>query len=119
ELEDAIAVGFGGNKVRKPAFRGARAQAAGKDMQVTAGGVQSNHARVTAAITAKLGMRAVHVASGREPDPPTGNALADRLLGAEMVYVSSRDERAPKMLEIAERLKGEGRTPYVIPIGAS
>ncbi len=110
--DDAIAVGFGGNKVRKLAFVGARAQADGADTLVTAGGV-------TAAVAAKLGMRAVLVANGREPDPPTGNALADRLLGAEMVYVSSRDERAPKMLEIAERLKGEGRTPYVIPIGAS
>jgi L-cysteate sulfo-lyase len=117
--DDAIAFGFGGNKVRKLAFVGARAQADGADTLITAGGVQSNHARVTAAVAASLGMRAVLVVNGRAPDPPTGNALIDRLLGAEMVYVSSRDERAPKMREIAERLKGDGRTPYVIPIGAS
>jgi D-cysteine desulfhydrase family pyridoxal phosphate-dependent enzyme len=117
--DDAIAFGFGGNKVRKLAFVGAGAQADGADTLITAGGVQSNHARVTAAVAAKLGMRAVLVANGREPDLPTGNALIDRLLGAEVVYVSSRDARAPKMLEIAERLRDEGRKPHVIPIGAS
>ncbi|MBZ5560586.1 MAG: pyridoxal-phosphate dependent enzyme [Acidobacteriia bacterium] len=117
--DDAIAFGFGGNKVRKLAFVGGRAQADEADTLITAGGVQSNHARVTAAIAAKLGMRAVLVANGREPDPPTGNALIDRLLGAEVVYVNSREARAPKILEIAERLRGEGRKPYAIPIGAS
>lgn len=117
--DDAIAFGFGGNKVRKLAFVGGRAQADEADTLITAGGVQSNHARVTAAVAAKLGMRAVLVANGREPDPPTGNALIDRLLGAEIVYVNSREARAPKILEIAERLRGEGRKPYAIPIGAS
>lgn len=117
--DDAIAFGFGGNKVRKLAFVGALAQADGADTLITAGGIQSNHARVTAAVAAKLGMRAVLVANGREPDPATGNALVDRLLGAEVVYVDARGARAPKMLEIAERLRAEGRKPYVIPLGAS
>lgn len=117
--DDAIAFGFGGNKVRKLAFVGALAQADGADTLITAGGIQSNHARVTAAVAAKLGMRAVLVANGREPDPATGNALVDRLLGAEVVYVDARGARAPKMLEIAERLRAEGRKPYVIPLSAS
>jgi 1-aminocyclopropane-1-carboxylate deaminase/D-cysteine desulfhydrase-like pyridoxal-dependent ACC family enzyme len=33
--------------------------------------------------------------------------------------VRSREGRAPMMLEVAERLRGEGRRPFVIPIGAS
>ena len=41
------------------------------------------------------------------------------LLGAEVVHVAARDERAPKMTEIADRLRAEGRRPFVIPIGAS
>jgi len=117
--DDAIAFGFGGNKVRKLALVGARAQADGADTLITAGGVQSNHARVTAAVAAKLGMRAVLVANGRATDRPTGNALVDRLLGAEIVYVNSRDERAPKILELAGCAQAEGRRPYAIPIGAS
>ncbi len=117
--DDAIAFAFGGNKVRKLAFVGARAHADGADTLITAGGVQSNHARVTAATAAKLGMRAILVANGVEPQPHTANALLDSLLGAEIVYVQSRDEREPKIQEIAGRLRAEGRHPFAIPLGAS
>ena len=117
--DDAIAFGFGGNKVRKLAFVAARAKADGADTLITAGGVQSNHARATAAAAAKLGMRAILVANGAAPARPTANALLDGLLGAEVVHVSARDQRAPKMTEIADRLRAEGRQPFVIPIGAS
>jgi D-cysteine desulfhydrase len=117
--DDAIAFAFGGNKVRKLALVAARARADGADTLITAGGVQSNHARVTAATAAKLGMRAVLVASGDEPERPTANALLGRLLGAEIVHVPLREDRVPKMLEIAERVRADGRHPFEIPIGAS
>jgi len=117
--DDAIAFAFGGNKVRKLAFVGARAKVDGADTLVTAGGVQSNHARVTAATAARFGMRAILVANGVEPEPRTANALLDSLLGAEIVYVAAREDRAPKILEIADRVRGEGRRPFAIPIGAS
>jgi D-cysteine desulfhydrase len=117
--DDAIPFGFGGNKVRKLALVAARAQQLGADTLITAGGVQSNHARATAAAAAKLGMRAVLVVNGAAPDRPTGNALLDQLLGADIVYVGSRDQRPPMILEVAERLRAEGRRPFPIPIGAS
>lgn len=117
--DDAVPFAFGGNKVRKLAFVAADARAGGADTLITAGGVQSNHARVTAAAAAKLGMRAVLVANGAPPSAVTANALLDRLLGAEVTYVSTRGDRAPKMAELAEQLRAEGRRPYVIPIGAS
>ena len=117
--DDAIAFGFGGNKVRKLAFVAAHALAEGADTLITAGGVQSNHARATAATAAKLGMRAVLVANGTRPEKPTANALLDALLGADVVYVDAREARLPKMNEIAERLRADGRTPFVIPVGAS
>jgi L-cysteate sulfo-lyase len=117
--DDAIAFGFGGNKVRKLALVAARAQADGADTLITAGGVQSNHARATAAAAARLGMRAVLVVNGAAQDRLTGNALLDRLLGADVVYVGSREERAPMVLEIADRLRAEGRRPFTIPVGAS
>ena len=50
--DDAIPFGFGGNKVRKLAFVAARAQADGADTLITAGAIQSNHARVTASAAA-------------------------------------------------------------------
>ncbi len=117
--DDAIPFGFGGNKVRKLALVAARAMADGADTLITAGGIQSNHARATAAAAAKLGLRAVLVANGEAPERLTANALLDNLLGAEVVYVASREDRAPMIMAIAERLRGEGRKPFAIPIGAS
>jgi 1-aminocyclopropane-1-carboxylate deaminase/D-cysteine desulfhydrase-like pyridoxal-dependent ACC family enzyme len=117
--DDALSFAFGGNKVRKLAFVAARAQAEGADTLITAGGVQSNHARATAAVAARLGMRAVLVANGERPARPAANALLDALLGADIVYVPAREDRMPKMHEIAERLRADGRQPYEIPIGAS
>jgi len=117
--DDAIAFGFGGNKVPKLAFVAARAREQGADTLITAGGVQSNHARATAAVAARLGMRAILVANGAPPVIPSANALLDRLLGAEIVHVSSREERSPAMEQAAERVRAAGRRPYVIPIGAS
>ena len=117
--DDAIPFGFGGNKVRKLALVAAKAMADGADTLITAGGVQSNHARATAAAAARLGLRAVLVANGAAPERLTANALLDNLLGAEVVYVPTRDDRAPMILEIAKRLRAEGRKPFAIPIGAS
>jgi len=117
--DDAIPFGFGGNKVRKLSLVAARALADGADTLITAGGVQSNHARATAAVAAKLGLRAVLVANGEAPEKLTANALLDDLLGAEVVYVPSREARMPMILTIAERLRNERRKPFAIPIGAS
>jgi 1-aminocyclopropane-1-carboxylate deaminase/D-cysteine desulfhydrase-like pyridoxal-dependent ACC family enzyme len=117
--DDAIAFAFGGNKVRKMRFVAAAARAAGADTLITTGGVQSNHARVTAAAAAKLGMRCVLVANGVAEDRPSANALLDRLLGAEIQYVATREERAPAMDRAAEAVRQAGGTPYVIPLGAS
>src|SRR5437763_545512 len=116
--DDAIAFAFGGNKVRKLAYVAARAQADGADTLITAGGVQSNHARVAAAAAARLGLRAVLVANGEPPARATANALLDTLLGAEIFHVPGREDRTPMMHEIAARLRTEGRRPCEIPIGA-
>jgi D-cysteine desulfhydrase/L-cysteate sulfo-lyase len=117
--DDAIPMGFGGNKIRKLQIVAAQALAEGADTLITTGGVQSNHARATAAVAARLGLRSVLVANGAPQERPTANALLDRLLGAEVRYVASREERAPAMTRAAEELRAQGRTPFVIPLGAS
>ena len=117
--DDAIPFGFGGNKVRKLEFEVARARAEGADTLVTCGGVQSNHARATAATAARMGMKAVLVLNGEPLTVPRGNALLDTMLGAEIHYVPRREDRAPAMRETCERLRREGATPYEIPAGAS
>lgn len=117
--DDALTFAFGGNKVRKMQLVAADALERGADTLITSGGVQSNHARVTAAAAAKLGLRCILVANGEPPAKPSGNALLDRLLGADVRYVADRPDRAPAMDAAAEELRREGRKPYVIPIGAS
>jgi 1-aminocyclopropane-1-carboxylate deaminase/D-cysteine desulfhydrase-like pyridoxal-dependent ACC family enzyme len=117
--DDAIAFGFGGNKVRKIEMVAARAQADGADLLITTGGVQSNHCRVTAAAAARLGMRCVIVANGTPPARLSGNALLDSMYGAEVRYVGSRDDRAPAMEDAAATWRERGGRPFVIPLGAS
>jgi 1-aminocyclopropane-1-carboxylate deaminase/D-cysteine desulfhydrase-like pyridoxal-dependent ACC family enzyme len=117
--DDAISFGFGGNKVRKVEVMAARAQADGADTLITTGGVQSNHCRVTAAAAARLGMRCVLVVNGLAPARPSGNALLDAMFGAEVRYVTAREDRGPAMEAEAARLARDGRRPAVIPLGAS
>jgi D-cysteine desulfhydrase family pyridoxal phosphate-dependent enzyme len=117
--DDTIGFAFGGNKVRKMRLVAADALAHQADTLITAGGVQSNHARVTAAAAARLGLHCVLVANGVPPERPSGNALLDRLLGAEIRYVSTRAERAAMMETEAAARRKAGHHVYVIPIGAS
>lgn len=117
--DDVLPFAFGGNKVRKMQLVGAHARDAGADTLITSGGIQSNHARVTAAVAAKLGFRCILVVNGSRPQRETGNALLDRLLGAEVRHVADRSERGPAMEVAAQELRDAGRNPYLIPIGAS
>lgn len=117
--DDAIAFGFGGNKVRKIEVVAARASAEGADVLITTGGVQSNHCRVTAAAAARLGMKCVIVANGAPPERLSANALLDALFGAEIRYVPSREARSPAMDDVAAECRAHGLRPFVIPLGAS
>jgi D-cysteine desulfhydrase family pyridoxal phosphate-dependent enzyme len=117
--DDSIPFGFGGNKVRKLQLVAKDALNAGADTLVTLGGVQSNHARATAAVAAKLGLRCLLIANGVPQEKATGNALLDSLLGAEVEYINSREERAAALDSAMNRLRKQGRTPYAIPLGAS
>ncbi len=111
--------GLGGNKVRKLEYELAPERLRGVTHLITCGGVQSNHARVTAAAAARLGLGCVLVLDGEEPAIPTGNALLHRLLGARIVPVAGRPDRDPTMARMAEEIEAEGGHPLVVPLGAS
>lgn len=117
--DDAIPFGFGGNKVRKVALVAAQAIADGADTLLSVGGVQSNSARVVAAVAARMGLGCVLVANGEPPSRLSANALLDDLLDAKVHYVRTREERAPAMARIAAELRAAGRRPCEIPLGAS
>jgi len=123
--DDLLSFGMGGNKVRKMQAVAAEALAARADTLITCGGVQSNHARVTAAAGAALGLHVLLVLNrpaavhGIEPSTDTANARLDRLFGAEMQFVDSREARARAMEEAAAELIARGRSPFIVPLGAS
>ena len=102
--DDSIPFGFGGNKVRKLEFVIARALAGGADTLVTLGGVQSNHARATSAAAAKLGLHCVLILNGSPPERLAANTLLDDLLGAEIVYITSRAERTAAAERVVARM---------------
>jgi D-cysteine desulfhydrase family pyridoxal phosphate-dependent enzyme len=120
--DDYTGPGFGGNKVRKLEYVLAKAVADGVEVAITSGGLKSNHARVTAAMCARIGLRCVLVLNSAavtyEGLKPASLAV-DELLGAEVVRVASREERATMVESVAESLRGEGKKVAVIPIGAS
>ncbi|MBL8217919.1 MAG: D-cysteine desulfhydrase family protein [Bryobacterales bacterium] len=119
--DDYTGPGCGGSKVRKLEYVLAAAQAEGADAVITCGGVRSNHCRITAMMAAKLGLECVLVQNQPvQPYPHTPASLAiEEMVGARIVPVYDRAERAPTMERIAEELRGEGRHPVIIPLGAS
>ncbi len=116
--DDLTGLGLGGNKTRKLEFLLGDALAGGCDTVVTGGAMQSNHCRQTAAAAAAAGL-ACHLALGGEAPPvPEGNLLLDHLLGA-VVHWCGGHGKGEDIPAIAERLRAEGRRPYVIPFGGS
>lgn len=111
--------GLGGNKVRKLEYLLAPEALEGVDTVITSGSAQSNHARVTAALAARLGLRCILVVNGDPGDPPRGNALLHRLLGARVRTVDTSEERAPAVEEAAREVEEDGGSPLVVPVGAS
>ncbi|GAA3593139.1 D-cysteine desulfhydrase family protein [Kineosporia mesophila] len=119
--DDLIGLGGGGNKVRKLEYTLAAARAHRADLVVTSGAAQSNHARLTAAGAARLGLRAVLVLEGHEPPAVTGNLLLNRLFGAEIIWAGEvrPAELGTRVAAEAERRRAGGERVEVIPFGGS
>ncbi len=120
--DDYSGPGFGGNKVRKLEYLLARAQADGADVAITCGGVKSNHARVTAAMCARLGLRCVLVlnqAAVMYDGLAPASLAADQWYGAEIHRVSDRQARIAAMAELTGKLRGQGLHLAEIPLGGS
>jgi len=116
--DDQTGLAFGGNKTRKLEYLLFAAQAAGADTLITAGAVQSNHCRQTAAAASRFGLNCTLVLFGDPPDPPDGNHLLHRLLGAQVVF-TQRSQVNQKLEEVFENARSNGHQPYLIPYGGS
>ena len=122
--DDCTGLAFGGNKTRKLEFLLAEALEGGADTVITAGGIQSNHVRQTAAAAAKLGLKAELVLARNVPwgggeFEHTGNIQIDRLLGARIHLLPTETDRAAAMETLAAELRETGARPYVVPVGGS
>jgi D-cysteine desulfhydrase family pyridoxal phosphate-dependent enzyme len=124
--DDLTGLALGGNKARKLEFLLAEAQANGARSLITAGAVQSNHCRQTAAAARRCGLECELVLTVppemdldlARKQAATGNLLLDRLFGAQLVW-ARRENRDRILQETFEKAWASGKRPYLIPYGGS
>ncbi|WP_405865079.1 MULTISPECIES: D-cysteine desulfhydrase family protein [unclassified Streptomyces] len=121
--DDLIGLGGGGNKVRKLEWTVGAALAAGADTLVTTGAAQSNHARLTAAAGARLGLDVVLVFPGT-PDSAangSGNLVLDSLFAARVHWAGDGDPSTLGVVaeDVCVQLRRDGARPFLIPFGGS
>jgi len=122
--DDSTPLAMGGNKLRKLEYLAADALAQGADTLITAGAIQSNHVRQTAALAAKLGLGCVALLENPTgtQDPnylDNGNRLLLDLFDAKVELVENLDQADEQLHALAARLRSNGKKPYLVPIGGS
>ena len=119
--DDLCGVALGGNKVRKLEYLLAQAQAEGCDTVFTTGGAQSNHAMLTAACAARLGMGCVLLLKQRGVTDHRGNLVLDDIYGAQVRFVDTDryDDIYAEMDCLEAELAREGHKVFQIPVGGS
>lgn len=116
--DDMTGLALGGNKARKLDYLMRDAVEKGCDTVVTAGGAQSNFARMTAAAAARLGMACQLVLGGDTPSHYSGNLVLDRLFGAQLHFAGTEDWGV--MEAEVQRIAGEiGPKAYPMPVGGA
>ncbi|MCT4595672.1 MAG: D-cysteine desulfhydrase family protein [Anaeromicrobium sp.] len=120
--DDQTGTEIAGNKVRKLEYSVKEALNQGCDYLITCGGVQSNHARATAAVAAKLGIKSFLVLRNKGEKKVEGNCFLDQVLGAQLRFITA-DEYSNHRMDIMKEIKAEldrkGHKAYIIPEGAS
>lgn len=122
--DDTTPLAMGGNKLRKLEFLAADALREGADTLITAGAIQSNHVRQTAAVAAKLGLHCVAllenpIGTRAENYLSNGNRLLLDLFNTQIEMCDALTDPAAQLDELATRIEAQGYRPYVIPVGGS
>lgn len=122
--DDCTPLALGGNKLRKLEYLAADALSKGADTLVTAGAIQSNHVRQTAALAAQLGLNCVALLENPINTESlnyqgNGNRLLLELFDAKVELVDNLDNADELLQALAVRLHASGRKPYIVPIGGS
>lgn len=107
--EDQTGLAFGGNKVREFEYSVAPAIDGGYDVLLHGAASQSNQSRVTAALAARLGLKAVMVGKkDAHSEPVNGNLLLDHMFGADVRLSETGDDKAA----VIRQLESEGHKVY-------
>ncbi|MBK7978776.1 MAG: pyridoxal-phosphate dependent enzyme [Ignavibacteriae bacterium] len=120
--DDLTGFAGGGNKARKLEYDFAEILNGNFDVVLTAGGIQSNHARMTAAAARKFGLDIKLVLGGPDFMKVKGNMLLDVLYNADIRYLVDDDANSSLENEMkfwADELSAIGKKPFIIPIGGS
>lgn len=122
--DDVTPLAMGGNKLRKLEFLAADALREGADTLITAGAIQSNHVRQTAAVAAKLGLHCVAllenpIGTHAENYLTNGNRLLLDLFNTQVEMCDALTQPNVQLEELATRIEAQGYRPYVIPVGGS
>ena len=117
--DDLTGSALSGNKARKLEYLLAEALEHGAQRVLTCGGIQSNHCRATAVAAARLGLGCeLFLRTSAPPGPDdavTGNLKLDRIVGAEVRFITPEQYR-DRMALMADAAGADG---YVIPEGGS
>lgn len=122
--DDLTGLPFGGNKTRKLEYLIADALEKGSDTIITCGAVQSNHCRLTLAAAIREGLHCQLIIEERIPNSydyhANGNNFLFNLMKPEAIYICPFGQSPlVEMEKLAEKLRCEGRVPYIIPVGGS
>lgn len=122
--DDLMGLGGGGNKLRKLEFLMGEAVAQKCDTFIAIGGIQSNHARLSAAAAARAGLSCELVLAPMVPRDDdeyrrNGNVLLDGIFGATVHEVPGAADAVDFAEERAAALRAAGRRPYVVGMGGS
>ena len=122
--DDVTPRAMGGNKLRKLEFLAADALREGADTLITAGAIQSNHVRQTAAVAAKLGLHCVALLENpmgtrAENYLTNGNRLLLDLVNTQVEKCDALTEPNAQLEALAIRIEAQGYRPYVFPVGGS
>jgi len=122
--DDVSGIGAGGNKLRKLEFLLGEALARGADTVITVGARQSNHARLTAAASARAGLKCELVLPRVVPRTDSdylgnGNIVLDGLFGATIHDLPGAADVAGFVGQRLAELASAGRNAYFAPVGGS
>ncbi len=120
--DDLTGLGLGGNKARAVEFHVGAAQAAGADIFVTGGGPRSTWVLTAALGAVRSGLAVELVMFGDRPPPGRGSLeLLDRLSGVNVTFTGDpgRASVDPILVQVAERLRRDGRRPYLVGRGGA